>query len=204
METHIQKTERLIREINRIHAQYSQDYFETGKVQKLNLSHTLKNVPVEHILSYRLNLHEAINDYLAFADTRGIDFFYRVKTAESIHDKISRYLARDNQYPVNNILNDIFGARVILPSDSVTEIIGRLDSWKAGYGLKNWYLRDTEGYIGIHVYFKNGSNFYYPWELQVWDEKDAKANIESHMAYKRLFVNSQHGFQVASFSLETS
>ena len=188
METHIQKTERLIREINRIHAQYSQDYFETGKVQKLNLSHTLKNVPVEHILSYRLNLHEAINDYLAFADTRGIDFFYRVKAAESIHDKISRYLARDNQYPVNNILNDIFGARVILPSDSVTEIIGRLDSWKAGYGLKNWYLRDTEGYIGIHVYFKNGSNFYYPWELQVWDEKDAKANIESHMAYKRLFV----------------
>jgi hypothetical protein len=188
METHIQKTERLIREINRIHAQYSQDYFETGKVQKLNLSHTLKKVPVEHILSYRLNLHEAINDYLAFADTRGIDFFYRVKTAESIHDKISRYLARDNQYPVNNILNDIFGARVILPSDSVTEIIGRLDSWKAEYGLKNWYLRDTEGYIGIHVYFKNGSNFYYSWELQVWDEKDAKANIESHMAYKRLFV----------------
>ena len=204
METHIQKTERLIREINRIHAQYSQDYFETGKVQKLNLSHTLKNVPVEHILSYRLNLHEAINDYLAFADTRGIDFFYRVKTAESIRDKIERYLARDNQYPVNNILNDIFGARVILPSEHIAEILASLDGWRQEYGLKNWYLRDTEGYIGIHVYFKNGSNFYYPWELQVWDEKDAKANIESHMAYKRLFVNSQYGFQVASFSLETS
>ena len=29
MQTHIQNTERLIREINRIHAQYSQDYFET-------------------------------------------------------------------------------------------------------------------------------------------------------------------------------
>ncbi|OAM31046.1 GTP pyrophosphokinase [Eikenella longinqua] len=188
METRVQKTERLIREINRIHAQYSQDYFETGKVQKINLSHTLKNVTIEHILSYRLNLHEAINDYLAFADMRGIDFFYRVKTAESIHDKISRYLARDNQYPVNNILNDIFGARVILPSESVAEIMEKLDVWKAEYGLKNWYLRDVDGYIGIHIYFKNGSNFYYPWELQVWDEKDVKANIESHMAYKRLFV----------------
>ncbi|ULJ59592.1 hypothetical protein [Wielerella bovis] len=97
METNIQKTERLIREINRIHTQYSQDYFETGKVQKINLSHTLQNVPREHILSYRLNLHEAINDYLAFADTRGIDFFYRVKTAESINDKIARYLARENE-----------------------------------------------------------------------------------------------------------
>lgn len=94
MEGNLQKTERLIREINRLHAQYSQDYFETGKVWKINLSRTLKNVPAEHILSYRLNLHEVVNDYLAFADTRGIDFFYRVKTAESIHDKISRYLAR--------------------------------------------------------------------------------------------------------------
>ena len=74
-ESPTQKTERLIREINRIHAQYSQDYFETGKVAKLNLSRTLAHVPTEHILSYRLNLHEAINGYLAFADTRGIDFF---------------------------------------------------------------------------------------------------------------------------------
>ncbi|MDO5640440.1 MAG: GTP pyrophosphokinase [Neisseria sp.] len=190
METNIQKTERLIREINRIHAQYSQDYFETGKVAKVNLLHTLHKVPTEHILSYRLNLHEAINDYLAFADTRGIDFFYRVKTAESIHDKISRYLARDNQYPVNNILNDIFGARVILPSADVAQILAKLDDWKTEYGLKNWYLRDVDGYIGIHVYFKNASNFYYPWELQIWDEKDAAENIRNHIAYKRGFVQT--------------
>ncbi|ASK28125.1 GTP pyrophosphokinase [Neisseria chenwenguii] len=188
MESNLHKTERLIREINRIHAQYSQDYFETGKVEKINLSHTLCSVPTEHILSYRLNLHEAINDYLAFADTRGIDFFYRVKTAESIRDKISRYLARENQYPVNNILNDIFGARLIWPSETVSEILEKLDDWKTGYGLKNWYLRDIDGYIGVHIYFKNSSNFYYPWELQIWDEKDAKANIENHMAYKRDFV----------------
>ena len=189
-ETPTQKTERLIREINRIHAQYSQDYFETGKVAKLNLSRTLAHVPTEHILSYRLNLHEAINDYLAFADTRGIDFFYRVKTAESIADKIRRYTERENQYPVNNILNDIFGARVILPSESVAEIMQRLDDWKAQYSLKNWYLRDADGYIGIHVYFKNASNFYYPWELQIWDEKDAAENIRNHIAYKRQFVQA--------------
>lgn len=136
MESNLQKTERLIREINRLHAQYSQDYFETGKVRKINLSHTLKNVPTEHILSYRLNLHEAVNDYLAFADTRGIDFFYRVKTAESIHDKINRYLARGTQYPTNNILNDIFGARLIWPSETVAGILEKLDGWKTEYGLK--------------------------------------------------------------------
>lgn len=188
METNIAKTERLIREINRIHGEYSQDYFETGKVQKINLSHTLKTVPIEPILSYRLNLHEAINDYLAFADTQNIDFFYRVKTAESIYDKVNRYLARENQYPVNNILNDIFGARIILPSADVTNIMEKLDDWKTDYSLKNWYLRDIDGYIGVHVYFKNASNFYYPWELQIWDINDAKANIVNHQLYKRNFV----------------
>ena len=185
-ETPTQKTERLIREINRIHAQYSQDYFETGKVAKVNLSRTPAHVPTEHILSYRLNLHEAINDYLAFADTRGIDFFYRVKTAESIADKIRRYTERENQYPVNNILNDIFGARVILPSESVAEIMQRLDDWKAQYSLKNWYLRDRNGCIGLCVYFE--PNDCYPWELQIWDEKDAAENIRNHIAYKRQFV----------------
>ena len=194
METDLHKTERLIREINLIHLHYSQDYFETGKVQKINLAHTLHKVPVEHILMYRLVLHEAINDYLAFADTRGIDFFYRVKTAESIHDKISRYLQRENQYPVNNILNDIFGARVILPSEAVAQVLARLDDWKTEYGLKNWYLRDVDDYVGIHIYFKNGSNFYYPWELQIWDEHDAKANIRSHRAYKRAFVRALQPF----------
>lgn len=184
----VEKTERLIYEINLIHAKYSADYFETGKVQKFNLSRTLKNVPIEHILSYRLNLHESINDYLLFSNTKDISFYYRVKTSESIHDKINRYLARDNQYPVNNILNDIFGARIVLPSDDVAVILNRLDDWKVQYGLKNWYLRDVDGYIGIHVYFKNASNFYYPWELQIWDEKDALANIQNHMTYKRNFV----------------
>lgn len=189
-ESNPDKTERLIREINRIHHQYSVDYFETGKVQKINLGQTLRHVPIEHILSYRLNLHESINDYLLVADTRGIDFFYRVKTGESILDKVERYRQRDNQYPTNNILNDIFGARVVWPSADVRDILDRLDGWKEQYGLKNWYLRDTDGYIGIHVYFKNASNFYYPWELQIWDEKDALANVQNHIAYKREFVKT--------------
>ncbi|MCP3897311.1 MAG: GTP pyrophosphokinase [Moraxella sp.] len=189
MTDNIEKTERLIREINLIHAKYSQDYFETGKVQKLNLSRSLKNIPIEHILSYRLNLHEAINDYLLFADTKDIAFYYRVKTSESIQDKINRYLNRQNQYPTNNILNDIFGARIVLPSDDIAIILEKLDDYKEKYGLKNWYLRDVDGYIGIHVYFKNASNFYYPWELQIWDENDALNNIQNHMLYKREFVN---------------
>lgn len=71
---------------------------------------------------------------------------------------------------------------------ALAAILQRLDDWKAEYGLKNGYLRDVDDYIGIHGYFKNTSNFGYPWELQIWDEQDAAANIRSHPLYKRGFV----------------
>ncbi|MEH6935958.1 GTP pyrophosphokinase, partial [Bacillus sp. JJ783] len=115
----VEKVERLISEINKLHKQYSNDYFDTGKVDKVNLSRTIKNVPERHILNYRLNLHESINDYLMKADTDDIKYFYRVKTSESILDKINRYLSHTDQYPVNNWLNDIFGCRMILSADEI-------------------------------------------------------------------------------------
>lgn len=76
----LSKIEKLIDEINKVHFAFSQDYFETGQIEKVNLKHTLAKVPVEHILAYRLNLHESINDYLYRADLYDISYFYRVKT----------------------------------------------------------------------------------------------------------------------------
>ena len=185
----LEKVERLITEINRIlYLDYSQDYFETGKVEKVNLKHTFAKIPTKAILDYRLNLHESINDYLMKADVRDIAYVYRVKTSESILDKIARFSERKEGYPVNSILNDIFGASIILSSEEISQVMERLDNWQEPYGLKNWYLRDKDGYVGIHVYFKNKSNFYYPWELQIWDEKDVDSNIASHVKYKRNFV----------------
>ena len=177
----IKKVERLIFEINTIHIKYSEEYFESGKLAKVNLNHTFAKAPVDEILKYRLNLHESINDYLMVADVCDISYFYRVKTSESILDKIERFTKRPTKgYPVNSVLNDIFGARVILPTSVITEVMDCLDDWKEEYGLKNWYLKDTEDYTGIHLYFKNKSHFYYPWELQIWDKNDISRNIESH------------------------
>ncbi len=184
----LKKIERLIDEINKLHLAFSEDYFETGKVEKVNLKHTFAKVPTEHILSYRLNLHESINDYLYRADLEGVHYFYRVKTSESILYKIERFKERSEGYPVNSVLNDIFGARIIVDSDSISEMMLRLDDWQSEYGLKNWYLCDKDGYVGVHIYFKNKNNFYYPWELQVWDKKDAEENIRNHREYKRKFV----------------
>ncbi|MGC6552429.1 hypothetical protein ACPC58_04025 [Streptococcus sp. VTCC 12905] len=50
----LEKVERLISEINRIHLEYSKDYFETGKVEKVNLKHTFTKVPIQPIRAYRL------------------------------------------------------------------------------------------------------------------------------------------------------
>jgi hypothetical protein len=183
----IEQVERLIKCINDVHLQYSNDYFEAGQVDKINL--TKSDVPLEHILRYRLNLHESINDYLLEQDLSGIVYYYRVKTSESIIDKVKRFTNRAESYPVNKWMNDIFGARMILSSTDMDKINELLDDWTNSYGLKNWYLKDTSEYKGLHIYFKNKSNYYFPWELQLWNENDVKSNITNHRLYKRGFVN---------------
>jgi len=184
----ITQTHQLIREINRLHLAFSQDYFETGRIEKINLSRTIAHVPVAHLYRYRLTLHESINDYLMTANI-DIKYFYRVKTRESIDDKIARFSTREDQYPVNNWLNDIFGARILLNADEIAEVMQLLDDWQETLGLKNWYLRQKEGYKGLHIYFKNKSNFYFPWELQIWDVQDMRRNIDNHEKFKRHFLS---------------
>jgi ppGpp synthetase/RelA/SpoT-type nucleotidyltranferase len=170
-----------------LHYDFSRDYFETGRVEKINLSRTIAHVPVSHIYKYRLILHESVNDYLMTADI-DIRYFYRVKTRESIDDKIKRFSTREDQYPVNNWLNDIFGARIILTAEEIAAVMDLLDDWQDELGLKNWYWRDKEGYRGLHIYFKNKSNFYFPWELQIWDIADLQSNIKNHEKFKRNFI----------------
>ena len=153
----ISQIKQLVSEINRLHLEFSNDYFETGKIDKINLSRTIKQVPAPHIYRYRLTLHESVNDYLMTAAI-DIKYFYRVKTRESIDDKIERFSSREDQYPVNNWLNDIFGVRIILTADEIKSVMDLLDDWQEELGLKNWYLRDNEGYRGLHIYFKNKNN----------------------------------------------
>lgn len=50
----ISQTKQLVSEINRLHREFSNDYFETGKIEKINLSRTIQHVPAQHIYKYRL------------------------------------------------------------------------------------------------------------------------------------------------------
>lgn len=175
----VNQVRQIVSEINHLHHDFSRDYFETGKIKKINLSRTMTHVPAAHIYLYRLTLHECINDYLMKADI-DIKYFYRVKTRERIDEELQRYASREDQYPVNDWLNDIFGARIILTADYISEVMILIDEWQDTLNLRNWYLRDKAGYRGLHFYFKNRSNFYFPWELQIWDAADMRSNIENH------------------------
>lgn len=189
----LDKIQSLVKSINEIHSVYSDFYFNKylQDSEIFNLSKTITNIPLNYILKYRLNLHENINDYLIQYDNKiNIKYWYRVKTNESIINKIERYNENEDRYPLNNWLNDIFGARIILNDKDFNFLYnsGILNEWKEKFGLKNWYLREKEGYRGIHIYFKNRNNRYFPWELQIWSKSDVDANIENHRKYKRNFV----------------
>lgn len=43
-------------------------------------------------------------------------------------------------------------------------------------------------YQAIHIYFQNGNNKYFPWELQIWRKKDEQTNIESHAKHKQAYT----------------
>lgn len=131
-----------------------------------------------------------INDYLIRSDIGDLPlaYYYRVKTTESVLDKIRRFSERESGYPVNKVLNDIFGVRIIADFVLMEEIHAALDEWVSTKGLKNWYVQEKNGYIGMHVYFNQRNNLFFPWELQVWDKADALKNIKSHDRDKRLFV----------------
>lgn len=189
----LDKIESLIETINEIHSVYSDFYFNKylQDSEVFNLSRTITKIPLDYILKYRLNLHENINDYLIqYYNKINIKYWYRVKTNESIFDKIARYNENAGKYPVNNWLNDIFGAIIILNDKDFNYLCDSdtLNNWKENFGLKNWYLREKDCYRGIHVYFKNKNNRYFPWELQIWSKCDVDNNIENHRKYKRNFT----------------
>lgn len=122
----IEQVEHQISEINKLHILFFENH---SHLQKVNLSQSFSQVLTDAILAYRLNLHESINDYLMAGDLDDIKYFYRVKTSESILEKIERFSKRQESYPVNSILNDIFGAHIILDSADISQVMESLDGW---------------------------------------------------------------------------
>lgn len=161
----------IIKKLTEIHTAFAEEY-----PQVIRLDKTLRHIPIEYILEYRLFLHESINDYLMTTDIKE-KFYHRVKCPESIIYKCKRF---ETGTPVRKFLNDIFGARIIVP-DIYAEELSELGS-----------LREKPTYRARHVYFGSTKPTEFLWELQIWNESDVFSNIKSHREQKRSFVERKY------------
>lgn len=113
----------------------------------------------------------------------------RIKTKNSIEYKIEHYfLYHENGHiPINKCLNDLFGIRVILSSDSVShsDILKHITE---RYPELRCIDSSKADYIATHVYFKC-NNFSFPWELQIWKAEDRDSNLDSHKKYKQEYTH---------------
>ena len=112
---------------------------------------------------------------------------YRVKQSESIREKIIYYLGPEHEggkVSINKSLNDLLGFRIFVENleiiytnlckdNEVKNIINRM------------YMRNKGGYVGLHIYFKNNNNKFFPWELQIWCVDNIKSNEQSHKEHKQ-------------------
>lgn len=140
-----------------------------------------------YVFNYRQFINDNVSDIVNDIQTQKFTNVVntRVKASNSIQYKIQNYEYNheDGKIALKKCLNDIFGIRMIFEKDiNYEEIKGYIE--KAFPNLK--CIESCRGeYYAIHVYFGNDDNFKFQWELQLWDKKHEKTNLESHAKYKQ-------------------
>jgi hypothetical protein len=188
--------DKLIRDLKKKHSEICNQWSETAKISynldKKYVSDIVKenssNELFKYILQYRDFLSGNMTDYSFELLNRNLEC--RIKTRNSIEDKLARYMKKKSQgeessgkFPLKKCLNDLYGVRYYVQKDTL-----ELDEIKNH--LKNTFpdfriIDASKGdYKAIHVYFHK-DNFSFPWELQVWNQQDAALNKESHKKHKQ-------------------
>lgn len=113
---------------------------------------------------------------------------YRYKLDTTIMDKVESYYKKEDHIGkicIAKTINDLCGVRIICPNvrgnDKIQKI---LQSFKDDKIIKRYYTKDKHRYKAIHCYFQLKNN-YFPWELQIWDEKDAQLNHYLHEEHEK-------------------
>lgn len=143
-----------------------------------------------HVFSYRQFIND--NDYDVVDTIQNQKFNCtvntRVKALNSIQYKIQNYEYNHEhgKIALKKCLNDIYGIRIIFENNINYDEIKK-------YIEKNFpILKCIESirgdYSAIHVYFGNDDNYKFQWELQIWDKKHEKTNLESHEKYKQEYT----------------
>lgn len=175
---------------------------------KHNINYSRKQINHLHIDT---ELYNDFFDYLTvysdklteFLNSKEVDKFetkyrefklrIRVKEFDSLAEKIERYYkgTEKGKMPIQKCINDMLGFRIVTEVDYRKDIRFKeiANQLKISKYIYNYYVRDDGNYHGIHVYFKNKSNLYLPWELQIWYNEHVKDNHESHRQHKQGYLS---------------
>lgn len=191
--------EEAIRDINELHRKFSALFYEDLFTSRFNLkSTTVNNVLFEqkfdaNFLEYIEKYHGELNNYIWIENNfiekyEDLDARIRVKQKDSIYNKIVFYGEKNEagKIPIQKCLNDLLGFRLVFDNLNCadSQYINLMENLKKELKLMRWHNRDVEGYKGFHIYFKNKNNLFYPWELQLWNRRDASINEKSHKEHK--------------------
>ena len=182
----------IIKRINKLHGDFSKSLEPS---LNYNLKKTIDKVADERGVNpkfqrlidlYKAELNQfTIKLLLLQVEYSGIR--YRIKQSESIREKIKYYLGpqhENGKVPINKSLNDFLGFRILV--DNVVLIYNNLNQDKSIVDIiDRMYMRNEGNYVGLHIYFKNGNNKFFPWELQIWCVSDSESNEESHKIHKQ-------------------
>lgn len=116
----------------------------------------------------------------------------RIKEPNSRIPKLYHYKLNKSEGGKVNLkkcLNDLFGFRVFVEhfehSETTEKHLTDLMADVKGIKIHNSSKGD---YQATHIYFQNGNNKFFPWELQIWCTKDEKTNIISHAKHKQAYT----------------
>lgn len=117
----------------------------------------------------------------------------RDKETRSLKEKISRHMQSktEGKIAIQKCINDLLGFRIITDSDyrNNNEFKNICKELKKNKIIYNFYTRSDGDYKAIHLYFKNKSNMYLPWELQIWNKNHVRDNKKSHKIHKKNYLN---------------
>lgn len=140
-----------------------------------------------YVFNYRQFINDNVSDIVNEIQTQHFTNIVntRVKASNSIQYKIQNYEYNhaDGKIALKKCLNDIFGIRMIFEEDISYEIIK--EYIETNFPNLKCIESERGDYYAVHIYFGNDDNFKFQWELQLWDKKHEKSNLESHAIYKQ-------------------
>lgn len=189
----------LIDSIYKIYVEFSNEYYR--KLECATFKNIYKfpidNLKLENIDSkefqiihdYMLELNKSLySRFLLLKDNlkkrySNDTFSFRIKSIETVYEKINYYQHKQGTYYIGKSLNDLLGVRIILDDYDYPELEFLLSSKQEQFPKFKFITRNLENYQAIHCYFQLG-NIFFPWELQIWKSENQKLNMNSHIAHE--------------------